>query len=76
MELANKRLNLRNIPSKGLFKIVFYFFRNGSELMAKKKCSVSCFKREAPKDETAEAMEADDSTIPKSSNSFKKKKFN
>lgn len=33
-------------------------------------------KREAPKDETAEAMEADDSTIPKSSNSFKKKKFN
>lgn len=33
-------------------------------------------KREAPKDETSETMEADDSTIPKSSNNFKKKKFN
>jgi len=34
-------------------------------------------KREAPKEEAAEAMDADESTIPKSANnSFKKRKFN
>jgi hypothetical protein len=36
------------------------------------------FSREAPKEEAVEAMDADESTIPKSSSngSFKKRKFN